>query len=745
MASTKEQSPQDRKAADDKARCHYWISWIEAAKEAAKPSLNLADQAWKEYSKGKPKVDAKGLESVGTNDRFPLYWSSVKTIQPALYARTPIPVVEKAFDSLEDPIARLASVLAERFAKYLIRACPFDRVLKAARDEYIHSAKTTFRVFFESDIKEERTYFTPNEENDETGAPAVRFKDEQGNYAAPDTELTEDEDGRFYTTTEDLRSVKVTLVPLHRRDVIHTPNARHHEEIDAIAYRSRMKKKQVETRFGKDVADKLTFTALEDDKEDKGERKKGIPDQFATIWEIWDDTEKKTLWVCEDYSECLLDEREDPYELEGFFPSPAFMLGTTNSDDLYATSDYAQLEPLIAPIHGMLRRLRRLLIAVKRRGIYDGSHPDLDVLNSDTDEADFIKVRNFKQLIGDGGLEKIIQYFPVQELVEATAQLVEMIQVFKNEFNEIWGISDIVRGTSDARETAAAQQLKGNYFSHRLSETQREMQRLCRDGLQLMIDLALKKFPEQKLMSCMGYQYLKPEEQQIFPHALQLLKSDSERLIRIAIETDSTITMNQNAEIEQRNYLVKTLLEGIAAIANTEQQNNRFVPVVMESILFAIRGVRDGKQIEESLRTGMQQAMQPQQQGPDPEAMKAQGQLQLAQAKAQMEMQVMQMKVQAEMILEREKAMSKMQLEMADAANQQRRVELEGQLAVMKAQQEADIKMFTAMSNIEAKRAESEQKMEIAASQQKEKSAGSKESAGGKGKGDVHVHFGGAA
>lgn len=697
----------DKQDTEQEPSAKYWISQIEAAKEATKDSCSDTADAWQEYLGGKKYQDSKG-DTKREEVRYPIYWSSVRTIQPMLYSKTPIPVAEKVFDTLEDNVARVSSLCLERLAKFLMRTCPFDRAMYATRDTFIHGGKTTVRVCFDSKISQEkiRTDYTQVQSLDPTtGQPMMQFVGPDGMPAQPGLELIQDGES-FYTETiqDKLENVKTELIPVHYEDVLHTPNARHWEEMDWIAYRSMLTKDEVTDKFGEEYSGLIPYKEVK--KERENEDSKTVPNEYACCWEIWDKKKKRCFWYFEGYKDQLLKpqnyQEDDPYELIGFFPCVPFMLGTIGPDDMYAVPDYIQLRPIINQLHAMAKRLKTLIRSSRRRGIFDGAVEELKRLEDETDEGEFISVSNFKELVGDAGLEGIVKYFPVEKLVEATQQMAQIIALYEEKFNEIYGIPDILRGVSDPRETAAAQQQKGRYLSLRASSIQREFQRVVRDAIELMCDLALKKFPEQKLAQIMGANHMPQEEQMIFPQVLQLLKNDNERQIRIEIETDSTITMNQNEEIEQRNYLARTVFEGLAAVAQVSQQNPAFSLAAMQLMLYVTRGLQQGKQIEEELNKAIGQALQPKPPAPDPEMMKNQAAMQLAQMKAQADMQSVQAKLQADIMLEDRKATHTMQIEQLDAKHQIELKQVEAQLALIKGQLEqakAQAKMQSEMTN----------------------------------------------
>lgn len=664
----------------------YWQSQIECAKEAQQEHNDVADDAWQEFLGCTAKGSIKDNKNAA---RYPIYFSSVKTIQPALYSRTPVPVIEKQFDDVKDELGRLGAVMLERLSKYLMRACPFDRTMYHTRDTYIHSGRATTRVFFEGKVNEDvaRTYY---ERRDVEGQPG--FFDEQGNLPEEGAELREDEEGKVYAekVSESIDYMRAELLPVFHRDILHTPNARTWEEVEWIAFHSMMSKPDVKDRFGEEIAAKVKYSGYDEEREQSKE-KKNTQDKYLSVWEVWCKRTQKVYWVTDCYADDFLDEKDDPYEMEGFFPCAPFMLGTVGCDSLYTVADYAQLRPLIAQLHAAADRMRRLFRSIKKRGLADGSVPELQELSNES-EGDFLFVNNFKELIGDGGIEKLVKFFPTGELVEAIQTMAQITEVFEQKFNEVLGIPDILRGNSDPRETAAAQQMKGQYASLRFSATQREFQRLVRDSIQMMCDLALRKFPAEKLAEIMGVQLMSPEEQQAFPVVLQMLQNDKERKLRIEIETDSTITMNQQAEVESRNYLAKVLFDGVQGVGAAIEKSPALGAIMAQTVMYVIRGIRDGKQIEGALEPVLQQmieqAQQPKPQQPDPAIAKAQMDAQMQQQKMQMEMQVQQAKMQlqqAELQIKAATLQVQLQKIAVDSENEQQKTALQAQIAELDA------------------------------------------------------------
>lgn len=600
-----------------------WWSKIEAAKEQSRESWDLAKMAWEEYI-GPQIKNQSTRDTVQTSPqaRYPIYWSSTKSIQPMLYSRTPIPVAEKAFEDLDDNIARVGCLGLERLSKYLMRSCNFDETMSYMRDTFIHCGKASNRVFCESEIEEEgeKIYCSPmqvpvpvdpsipQDPNQPPAPPEMMtiWLDSSGQEIPETAELLEDEDGVFILGPA-LKDVKVEVAPLHYRDVLHNPDARWQDEISWMAYRSTLNKSAFRKKFGN--VEGVSFAVQGDkDKTTAGTKQQKTP--TAIVWEIWDKETRTVKWLAEGKKDAFLKpllgeeeyEGEDPYGLESLFPSPAFILGTCGPDSLFPVPDYVQLRPFIEQLHGLADRLQIHVRALKTLGFYDAGFPRLKDAIDGLGSGQFAAVENFTELVGNGGLSNVLQFFPMREIAEVVSTIIEVTKNYQEKFDEMWGLPDMVRGASDPTEGYQKQQQKGEWLSLRATVPGQAFQRIVRDTLEIMCDLAIDKFPEQKLAAVMGVYRMPPEDQEVWPQVLTLLRDDQERKIRINIQTDSTILMNENLELEQRNYTAKIVTEGLASVAAMSQQDPEFTAVGLQALIDVVSGTQKGKGLEGMLR-----------------------------------------------------------------------------------------------------------------------------------------------
>jgi len=119
---------------------------------------------------------------------------------------------------------------------------------------------------------------------------------------------------------------------------------------------------------------------------------------------------------------------------------------------------------------------------------------------------------------------------PLDVLITTLTQLYAARQQCKQVIYEITGISDILRGSSVASETATAQNIKNQWGTLRLKRMQKEVQRYCRDLLRIMLEIAASKFSEETWAKMTGLPYLTTMQVQQLQQMIQALQQQGQQL-----------------------------------------------------------------------------------------------------------------------------------------------------------------------------------------------------------------------
>lgn len=581
-------------------------------------SAQAREKDWRDDARDAETVYAcqkGGNSSTGKRYDFNILHSNVETIVPAIYNSTAVPDIRPRFvESAGDPpqppqmqegqqpdpqqMAQLQAAMAEYQGKQQLNkdARDYAELLERAITVQVDDNRLDTEIEAEA-----RDGFL-------SGRGLVRLR----------LDVDELEDG---STSE-----RVGFAAWSWRDFAHGP-AKRWEDVPWIAFRHCMAREEVE-RF----ADKDLLTA-------QGPEVALIEDDSSAdinVWEIWSKADKKVVFIREDDA-VVMKEVDDPLGLSGFFPMPAPVQPITLTGKLMPVCPFSVYKKLADELDLTTQRINKIMKGVKVRGLVAGDAKTLSRL-SELDDNEIATETNLEQLIQTGGLDKAVIWWPVEQAIKVLQQLYLSRDQTKQAIYEITGISDIVRGESDARETARAQDIKSQWGSLRIRKMQRLIERQVRDLYSLTAEVIAKHFSDDTLYRMTGIQ---------MTDGMRALRDQPVLAsYRIDIESDSTVRSDMTRERQEMGQF----LEGTGAYFST------FAPLVSESPQMAepvaeiysafARKFNLGKQAEDALDTLAQIAKgAAKQEKPNPEAQAAQAELQ----QAQMQMQADQQKLQAEM------------------------------------------------------------------------------------------------
>jgi hypothetical protein len=396
--------------------------------------------------------------------------------------------------------------------------------------------------------------------------------------------------------------------------------------------------------------------------------------QKARIYEIWDKTTKKVIWLSRGVMTEPLDECDDMLGLEGFFPCPRPMLPNHANDTVIPVPDYAMYQDQANQLDDLTSRAKLLADALRVVGVYDSSTPGLQQLLSGGYENRLVPVDSWAAFAEKGGMKGAVELLPMDMIAQTLLSLYDTREKVKQDLYEITGMADIIRGSTDPDETYGAQKIKSNWASIRLVDMQAEVQRFARDVVVLVAEVLANQFDIDTLAEISGYPLMTQQEKQIaqmiqklggkLPDDMEkpayeptweevdkLLRDSNMRHFRLDIETDSTLKMDQMQEKQDRTEFL-TAIGGF--LKSAEGADPALMPLLGQMLMFAVRAFPVGKQMESCLQETVdaleKRAKQAQDNPqPNPEQVKAQTQIQIAQGKQQGDMQAEQMRGQIEM------------------------------------------------------------------------------------------------
>jgi hypothetical protein len=127
-----------------------------------------------------------------------------------------------------------------------------------------------------------------------------------------------------------------------------------------------MTREALEERFGPEVAAKIPLDSGPEPLNAYNENKRLY--NRAKICELWDREREKVVWFSKGLPQ-VIDERDDPLGLEGFFPCPRPLYATTTSDTLVPVPDFVLYQDQAMELDILSDRIDGLVKSLRVRGV----------------------------------------------------------------------------------------------------------------------------------------------------------------------------------------------------------------------------------------------------------------------------------------------------------------------------------------------------------------------------------------
>jgi len=639
----------------------FWQDEVLRARKRSKNWRDRASETVKTY---------RGI----TDDEFEFFnilWSNTETLKGAVYSHTPRPEVTRRFLE-DDPEGNSMAMVMERCLSYCqgIKNYEFDRAMKLARDDYLLAGRGTVRVRYDAEFEDEVT--EGYRELDEGG---VEFVDDVEEKKVWEEAFTE----------------HVTW-----RDFEHSFGKKWCPDVWWTGFARDMTRDELIEKFGPEAGKKIPLNGemLHDDwevwhaGETGGDFDAGLYDwydreDFARVWEIWDKRSKTVVWISEANNELIMEE-DDPYGLEGFFPCPEPMVSVKTTDTLEPVPEYTLYQYQAEELNVITRRLTRLTEALKAVGVCDAEIHSLTRL-FDGEDNEIMPDEEFGKLASAGGTEKAIEWLPIAVISDVIGKLSQRRSEVKEEIYELTGISDIIRGQSDPRETATAVRTKGRFGTLRIQNRQKDMQVFARDAVRLMGGLIAELFDTDTLIMMSGVE--NREDIVAGMNAMvEKFRDEDLRDYTIDIETDSTIAINEQQQKQDVTEFFGALAPLMQQLIPAVQQGILPMQAAKAMLMYAANRFNAGRDLTAALESI---GSQPPKQEEDPAKQAAQmkqqvemGKLKLQQAELEMKKQKMEMDAQVDI--------AKIQIEMQKLGMDFESTKLKEQVKVIVARMDID-------------------------------------------------------
>jgi hypothetical protein len=611
--------------------------------------------------------------------KFNILWSNVQTITPAVFARLPRPDVSRRFRD-NDPIGRVASTMLERALEYEIEHYgDYASAMKQCVQDRLLGGRGTAWVRYEPHIV------------GQAGGEAEDMP-EDGLQVTEDTDEAETEGGIY---REDQERIEYECAPVdyvYWRDFGLTV-ARTWEEVTAVWRKVYMERPALVERFGEELGGRIPLDTKPDTSKSFNE-KMGEGSREALIYEIWDKTTGQVIWLSKSMGK-ILDTRDDPLQLENFWPCPKPMFSTLTTDSLIPVPDYVLYQDQARQLDTLADRIDGFIQALKVRGVYDAAEPSLQRLFTEGENNTLLPVKNYGAFSEKGGMAGAINLVDIAPIAQGLQMAYTAMDQVKGQIYEIMGIADIQRGQTDPNETLGAQIIKSNNASGRLKTMQHEVVNFATALLQIKAQIICQHFTEDTIVKISGAMQLSPQDQQLIPQALQLLKDEPAKNFRIEVTTDSMIYQDEQQEKQDRVEFLGAVSQFMQTALPAAQAAPELTPLLMEMLKFGVTAFKAGKGMEGLIDEtadkfrNQAKAQEGQPKPPSPEQQKMQMQMQIEQAKIQAEQQKMQMQQQ----IEQAKLQGQMELEKAKQEYQAQENQLKFQLEDQRNREQMQMEM----------------------------------------------------
>lgn len=635
--TTDVEQPEGNSPAEDQ---DFWGKEKEAADKRQREFLKQGNAIVRRFIDEKHGATAGDRTAVGLNQPFKLnlFWTNITTLQCMLYGSTPVIDVSREHQDPDDDVARVAATMYQRLLQVDVSSSGADlaTTLKACLQDRLLPGLGTARVKY-------------------------GFASEEDIATDP-------------VTLEDQESEKLTK-EWCTTDYVHWQDfswgwGRTWPEVPWVGFRSYMTKDECGKRFGEDRVDGLEYKnqlptgdSKESDVVDPDQRSNV---KKAEIWEFWNKPDKKVYWWSKGASG-ILDVKDDPLGLDGFFPSPMPMMANLTTSLFLPRADFVMAQDLYNEIDMLQTRISIITRAVKVVGVYNKNAGDsVGRMLKEGNENNLIPVDNWAMFADGGGLKGNIEWFPTEEVV-ATLQTLQSIRDNTIELlYQVTGMSDILRGgDTDQYTSDGTNQLKAKFGSIRVQALQDQFATFASDLDGLKAEVVSKHFSPESIAIQSSAQFLPISDHDKVEAAIQLMKSQDVKW-RVQIRPES-IAMMDYAQLksERTEYLTATatFLQSATSVVKEVPGS---LPVLLEMMKWGLAGFKGANYLEGTLDKAIVLANQPQPEQPDPQQQAAEMQMKLDQQKHQFEMEKIQTKSQADNMLNQQKFQLQMQQMQAD-------------------------------------------------------------------------------
>jgi hypothetical protein len=560
--------------------------WAAKLDEAEKDARNYRDEVKRSIKW--LRLDKNGRKAKANGERLNIAFANYEILRSSTYSRPPKAVIVPRFGGGDQraQLDALAQVMERAVESNNERTNVHD-AFETARDELLKAGRGVIWMRYEPTFVDQDMPVLDGA----TGAPML---DQTGQPMMAPQKVKKDE--------------RVLAEPVGWNDYLEG-KAQHWRQVPWVARRVPMDKTAFASRFGDEAATRCGIKFTEETGFDK---KKNVEGPAVDVWEIWCRQSATVYCIVQGALEAV--EATEPFlNFEGFFPCPEPAMSCFEDGSRTPIADLLMIEDQLVEIDALTKRIDALRSALKVRGFY----PKGATATSAAGQIErAVQMTDDRQVLipvegwaANGQAKMDIVWLPIDTVVAVIQQCAAMRKEAIELVYQITGISDVMRGASEAQETLGAQQIKAQWGSVRVRNKQGEMARLCRDVCRMTAEIVCELFDAQTIAKAAVYGF--------DPAMLDFFRNEGLRSFLIDVETDSTIQADEEADKKSRIEFLTAMGGMIQQMMPVIQTAPELLPMAAAMLKFAAQGFRVGRELEKEI-DGAVQAIQQRLAAPKP-------------------------------------------------------------------------------------------------------------------------------
>lgn len=235
-------------------------------------------------------------------------------------------------------------------------------------------------------------------------------------------------------------------------------------------------------------------------------------EKLGEVWEIWDKNNKQRLFLLlgGKSNDFLQAPQTDPYKLTDFFPCWDYT-PLTKSRSVVPTPEYMIYGKLLEEIN--LLSEKNAALGKKVKYVTICHNKDQELVQQLTSASDGSVVASTAHVDDIRNVVTTLDISGAQGMIEKNNARIEIL---KNQLYEITGMSDLMRGASDPRETATAQRIKGLFGGLRFRDRQISVQEGIKNIFRIVAELICEHWDWDTLSNISGVELLSATEKQVY-------------------------------------------------------------------------------------------------------------------------------------------------------------------------------------------------------------------------------------